>query len=219
MIHTVMTRTQAPPPQARTSGFAFDFDAVRISVPDAVSRLKVQRGEVQAVNVRMIGDLPWYQIFLADGKRPRYVNAVDSTVDDSQDEVLAKAIAAKHLGQESPEKTSYLTSFTQEYGNIFRILPVYGFEKRDQAGTRAYVSTATGSVTMSTNDAKARESAIFSIFHKWMFIRDKDMRDGLLIAAMSGIMAVSALGILLFFVTRPRKRSHDQPLATGISRS
>ena len=42
---------------------------------------------------------------------------------------------------------------------------------------------------------------------------------GLLIAAMSGIMAVSALGILLFFVTRPRKRSHDQPTATGISRS
>jgi hypothetical protein len=44
-----------------------------------------------------------------------------------------------------------------------------------------------------------------------MFIRDKDTRDVALVAVTSGILAVSCLGIMLFFLTRPRKRTVITP--------
>jgi hypothetical protein len=39
VLHNVMTRTQAPPPQAKPSGGGMDVKAIQISVADAVAKL------------------------------------------------------------------------------------------------------------------------------------------------------------------------------------
>jgi hypothetical protein len=83
---------------------------------------------------------------------------------------------------------------------------VYRFDAADGLGTRVYVSTVTGSVTRLTDDKKQWEANVFVIVHKFGFIPNKDLRDWSLIVVTGGTFAVSVLGVLLFFLTRPRRK-------------
>ena len=204
VIHNIMTRTQAPPPQAKPSGGGMDVKAIQISVADAVAKLG-GHAEAQAVNLRGIGGQPWYQIYVKDAKGPQYVSAIDGRVDPAQDEAYAAEIARNFLAGAEVKKTDFLTAFNMEYLNIFRILPVYRFDAGDALETRVYVSTTTGSVTRHTDKERQFEATIFTMFHKLGFIRDKDMRDLVLTVLTLGTFLVALLGVWLFFVTRLRK--------------
>jgi hypothetical protein len=203
VIHNIMTRTQAPPPQAKPSGGGMDVKAIQISVADAVAKLG-GNAEAQAVNLRGIGGQPWYQIYLKDAKGPQYVSAIDGRVDPAQDELYAAEIARSFLAGAELKKTDFLTAFNMEYLNIFRILPVYRFDAGDTLETRVYVSTTTGSVTRHTDKDRQFEATIFTLFHKLGFIRDKDTRDLVLTVLTLGTFLVALLGIWLFFATRRR---------------
>jgi hypothetical protein len=134
------------------------------------------------------------------------VNAADGRVDPEQDERYAAEIASAFLGGAKVRKTDYLTGFNREYINIFRILPVYRFDLDDDLQTRVYVSTTTGSVTRHTDKQRQFEANAFSNFHKFGFIPNKDLRDLALTVMTGGVFIASALGIVLFFLTRPRRR-------------
>jgi hypothetical protein len=162
-------------------------------------------GEVTAINLRMIAGQPHYQIFTKKGK-PGYVNAVTGVTDPDMDEIYAGEIATAFLGGLPVKKVGYLTEFNREYIGIFRILPVYRYDAGDERNNRVYVSTVTGSVTRNTDDGKQLEADIFTSFHKFGFIRNKDVRDWSLTIVTGGTFAVSVLGVVLFFMTRPRKR-------------
>ncbi|MBK8036168.1 MAG: PepSY domain-containing protein [Verrucomicrobiaceae bacterium] len=204
VLHNIMTRTQAPPPQAKPSGGGMDVNAIQISVADAVAKLG-GNAEAQAVNLRGIGGQPWYQIYIKDAKGPQYVSAIDGRVDPAQDEAYAAEIAKNFLAGAEVKKTDFLTAFNMEYLNIFRVLPVYRFDVNDSLDTRVYVSTTTGSVTRHTDRERQLEATIFTMFHKLGFIRDKDMRDLVLTVLTFGTFLVALLGIWLFFATQPRK--------------
>jgi len=206
VIHNVMTRTQAPPPQAKPSGGGMDVHAIKLSVAEAVSRLGEANASVQAVNLRGIGGQPWYQIYTQASRVPQYVSAVDGRVDPVMDEAYAAEIAQHFLAGTAVKKTDYLTAFNTEYLNIFRILPVYRFDAGDALETRVYVSTTTGSVTRHTDKQRQFEATIFTNFHKLGFIRDKDLRDLVLTVLTFGTFLVACLGIALFFATRPKNR-------------
>jgi hypothetical protein len=154
----------------------------------------------------MIGNEPWYQIFTTAGPQPAYVSAIDGRHDPEQDEVYARQIAAQYLGGKEVRKTDFLTSFNSEYINIFRILPVHRFDANDEIGTRVYVSTTTGSVTRHTDNKRQFEASVFTYFHKLGFIPNKNVRDWTLGILTFGALAVSALGVILFFLTSARKR-------------
>ena len=95
--------------------------------------------------------------------------------------------------------------------NIFRILPVFRFDVDDGAGTRVYVSTTTGTVTRHTDNEKQFEANVFFLFHKFGFIPDKNTRDAVLVSAMVGISLVALGGVVLFFMTRPRRKTSQTP--------
>lgn len=204
VIHTVMTRTQAPPPPARPPDLPLEVAAIRLTAQEAIGRVDGVR-EVAAINLRMIAGQPVYQIFPADGV-PRYVNAVTGAVDPGMDETYGAEIASGFLSGKSVKRTDYLTHFDSEYIGIFRILPVYRFDAEDAEGTRVYVSTVTGSVTRLTDDDKQLEANIFTFIHKFGFIPNKDLRDWSLTLVTAGAFVVSLLGVLLFFLTRPRRK-------------
>ena len=206
VIHNVMTRTQAPPPQARPSGGGMDVSAIKITVADAVSKLPEDKPEVQAVNLRGIGGQPWYQIYTKTTRGPQYVSAVDGRVDAAMDEAYAGEIARNFLAGAAVKKTGFLTAFNTEYINIFRILPVYRFDAGDALDTRVYVSTTTGNVTRHTDRQRQFEATLFTNFHKLGFIPDKDTRDLVLTLLTAGTFLVACLGVALFFITRPKKR-------------
>ncbi|MBK8093521.1 MAG: hypothetical protein IPK32_16475 [Verrucomicrobiaceae bacterium] len=104
VIHNVMTRTQAPPPQAKPSGGGMDVNAIRISVAEATAKLSNPAPTVQAVNLRGIGGQPWYQIYTPESKTPHYVSAVDGRVDAAQDEAYAAEIARGFLAGSEVKK-------------------------------------------------------------------------------------------------------------------
>jgi uncharacterized iron-regulated membrane protein len=218
ILHTVMSRTQSPPPPARPSGVAIDASKVTVPLAGAVAKLPDSKAVVEAVNIRQIGGEPWYQIYVRGTPGAFYVNASSGVLDKGQDEAYAAQVAAEFLGDRYVRKTDYLTKFNAEYVNIFRILPVYRFDANDGRGTRVYVSTTTGSVTRHTDDSRQFEASVFSNFHKWMFICDKDTRDVALVAVTSGILAVSCLGIMLFFLTRPPRCSANSAPAWSTAR-
>lgn len=205
VLHTVMTRTQPPPPQARPSGGALAPSGITCSVAEAIAKLGADAADVRAVNVRGIGGEPWYQIYTAKGI-PRYLSAKDGREDASQDERYAAEIATGFLGGAAIEKSNFLTAFTGEYINIFRILPVYRFDSPDGKGTRVYVSTTTGSVTRHTDNRRQFEADVFSNFHKLAFIPNKLVRDWVLVVLTAAAALVALAGVALFFVTRPKKR-------------
>jgi hypothetical protein len=204
VIHNIMTRTQAPPPQAKPSGGGMDVKAIQLTVADAIQKLGGSL-EILAVNLRGINNQPWYQIYVKNVGKPQYVSAVDGRVDPAQDELYAAEIAKNFLAGAAVEKTDFLTAFNMEYLNIFRILPVYRFDTKDKLQTRVYVSTTTGSVTRHTDRERQFEATIFTMFHKFGFIPNKNIRDLVLTILTLGTFLVALLGIWLFFATRPRK--------------
>ncbi|WP_165074824.1 PepSY domain-containing protein [Paludisphaera rhizosphaerae] len=208
VLHTVMSRTQSAPPPVRPTGSGLDASKAVVTLATAVASLP-QPGVVEAANLRQINGEPWYQIYVRGVPEATYVNAATGRLDSERDEAYASQIASEFLGggSPSPVKTNYLTRFDSEYVNIFRVLPVYRFDLADGKGTRVYVSTTTGSVTRHTDDSKQFEASIFSNLHKWMFVPNKDARDFLMVAVTSGIILVSVLGVVLFFMTRPRRRA------------
>jgi uncharacterized iron-regulated membrane protein len=207
ILHSVMSRTQPPPPPAKPSR---GFDAAAAVVPPAraVAAAGVAGADIHAVSLRPIGGEPWYQFIVRDGSVPRYVHAATGAAGEGMDELYASEIASGHLGGAAVRKAARLTAFDDEYISIFRILPVYRFDADDGRGTRVYVSTMTGSVTRATDDRKQWEAGLFSNLHKFMFIKNKDLRDLALVGATSGVLLAGVSGILLFFVTRPRKGSN-----------
>lgn len=209
VLHTVMTRTQSAPPPVRPTGGGLDASKATVPLAEAVAKLPDPAAVVEAANVRQIGGEPWYQIFARGVPGAFYVNATSGRLDSERDETYAAQIASEFLGEGEPPpaRTDYLTKFDSEYVNIFRVLPVHRFDLADGKGTRVYVSTTTGSVTRHTDDSKQFEASIFSNLHKWMFVPNKDARDFLMVAVTSGIILVSLLGVVLFFMTRPRRRA------------
>lgn len=206
VIHNVMTRTQSPPPAARPSGEGLNVQQIQLGVAEATAKLPDAAQGISAVNVRSIGGQPWYQVYTKTTRAAQYVSAVDGRVDASQDEAYAGEIASTFLGGAQAKKTDFLTAFNDEYINIFRILPVYRFDLKDAQNTRVYVSTMTGSVTRHTDDGRQFEARIFTNFHKFGFIPNKDARDLVLTTLTFATCLVSLLGIALFFMTRPKKR-------------
>jgi hypothetical protein len=205
ILHNVMSRTQAPPPSARPAGVIVPGD-IKISVPQAVSKLPDPNVKLQAVSIRSIAGKPWYQLFVEGTKDISYVSAFDGRFDNTQDEVYASEIATGFLGGSAVRKTDYLTSFNNEYINIFRILPVYRFDADDALGTRVYVSTMTGSVTRHTDNHKQFEAGFFTNIHKFGFIKNKDLRDLVLTFSTTGIFLVALMGVVLFFMTSPSRK-------------
>jgi uncharacterized iron-regulated membrane protein len=201
MLHILMTYTQEPPPPARPSGGFLDPSKIIIPPAAGMKNLPADFGQVRAINLRLIGGEPWYQIY-GSGGVPAYISATDGRLDPSQDESYAAEIASAYLGGAAVQKTDYLTTFNREYINIFRVLPVYRFDANDKAGTRVYVSTVTGNVTRHTDDGRQLEANIFSNFHKLAFIPNKQTRDIALTTITVGVILASITGIALFFTTR-----------------
>ena len=194
LLHTWMARHQSPPPPARPVG-AIDVTKVAFA-PSSLP------GPVAAVSLRMIGGTPWWQVTPPAPAAVRWFDAGDGHEDVTADARYAAEIAQRALGGQAVRQTAYLTAYDDEYIAIFRLLPVYLFISDDALHTRVYVSTLTGSVTRLTDDAKQVEANTFSLLHKWMFIHNRDLRDWLLMLAMSSIIALALSGVVLFWRTR-----------------
>lgn len=204
VIHNVMSWTQPPPPRPVPASV---LNLAHITVPpaQAVAALSQDAASITLLALREIGGEVYYQAYLQGQPVPRYISARDGQPDPQADERFAAEIASRHLGGLAVRKTDYLTAFNREYIEIYRILPVYRFDADDGKGTRVYVSTMTGTVTRHTDDRRQLDANIFSLFHKFAFIRDKNLRNTVLTVATSGIFLTALAGLALYI--RPPRRT------------
>lgn len=208
VIHVLMTRTQAPPPAAKPSGSVLDIASIAVTPSQAFPDVPPA-----AINIRTIAGKPHYQAFIPGKQGLVYIDATTGLENKEADETYAREIASDFLGSREVKRTDYLTSFNNEYINIFRILPVHRFDIGDGKGTRVYVSTITGSVTRHTDDEKQFEASVFTNFHKLGFIPNKNIRDWTLTILTAAAFLISLLGIALFFLTG--RSSKGKPPGTG----
>jgi hypothetical protein len=201
IIHNVMSWTQPPPPKPIPSG-RVDTSRVTIDPARAAAALGENATRITQLALREISGAPSYQAFLAGEAVPRYVSATTGLVDPGADERFAAEIASRYLGGLPVRKTDYLTKFNREYIEIYRILPVYRYDADDGLGTRVYVSTMTGTVTRHTDNHRQLDANIFGLVHKYAFIRDKNLRNGLLTLTTTGIFLTALAGVLLYFRRR-----------------
>jgi hypothetical protein len=201
IIHNVMSWTQPPPPKPIPSG-RVDTSRVTIDPARAAAALGEDATRITQLALREISGAPSYQAFLAGEAVPRYVSATTGLVDPGADERFAAEIASRYLGGLPVRKTDYLTEFNREYIEIYRILPVYRYDADDGLGTRVYVSTMTGTVTRHTDNHRQLDANIFGLVHKYAFIRDKNLRNGLLTLTTAGIFLTALAGVLLYFRRR-----------------
>lgn len=204
LVHNLMVYLQSPPPPALPQE-KLELSAKLISPFEALEKLEAGL-DYSLVSLRQIDGQTWYQ-FATPGKAPSYVNASSGAVGEAMDERYAEQIATAYLGGMNVRKTDYLTRFNQEYIGIFRILPVYRMDADDGKGTRVYVSTTTGSVTRHTDNQRQLQANIFSVFHKFAFIRDSRLRSIVLTITTSGIALVALSGVILFLrLPSPKRR-------------
>lgn len=185
----------APPPARSTGGVA--VEAITLTPREAVATAD-GKGSVDAVNLRMIAGAPWYQVFFSGDPAPRYVQAESGAVDPAMDEIHAREIAARMFQGSTPTLTARLDSFDGEYLNIYRLLPVYRFEIGDGRGSRAYISTVTGSAAFATNDARQTVAGFFSNVHKLNFISHVPLKLTLLSILAFGAIVTVAYGFLMW---------------------
>jgi hypothetical protein len=102
-----------------------------------------------------------------------------------------------------PSASLNLTRHTSVFSGFYRFI---GLMSQMKSAREFYVSTVAGSVTRHTDAQKQFEATIFTLVHKFGFIRNKDLRDWSLATGTSGVCIASLLGVVLFFLSRPRRK-------------
>jgi hypothetical protein len=106
--------------------------------------------------------------------------------------------------QPGVESVQWVTAFANEYGFIFKRLPVLKVQTTQAHHTRFYLEPATGTLAANIDDTDGMEGFIFAYLHKWSFQSvNKDVRDLLAIFAALAVSLTGLLGAYLF----ARKRS------------
>jgi hypothetical protein len=98
----------------------------------------------------------------------------------------------------------WITTFANEYGFVFKRLPVLKVQTTQAHHARFYLEPATGALAANIDDTDGMEGFIFAYLHKWSFQSvNKDVRDLLAIFAALAVSLTGLLGAYLF----ARKRS------------
>lgn len=92
-----------------------------------------------------------------------------------------------------------VAEFGNEYGFIFKRLPVVKVQFKGMGNPRYYVEPATGALAAEVRDADALEGWSFAFLHKWDFANfNKDFRDIMVSLFALGNILVALMGIWLF---------------------
>ena len=137
---------------------------------------------------------------VAASSAAQYVSARDGVaIAEGEARHLAELLA--HFGvQAGAAQAQAVLKFSEEYGFLFKRLPVWRVEQADAAGTAFYLDTASERLAATITDADRLSGALFAYAHKWEWVTPlagKDWRDGLGALFAFLVIAVALGGTLL----------------------
>jgi len=95
--------------------------------------------------------------------------------------------------------SSLITHFSNEYGFIFKRLPVVKVQFKGETNPRYFVEPATGALAVKVENIDGIEGFVFALIHKWNFNGlNKDLRDILVSLFALGNLIVAILGFSMF---------------------
>ena len=214
------TADKAIPSPDLPSGPQTTFASTDIVLSAAQAATRLPPGSVVAASeCRMIAGEPWWQfilqsprpIFAPDGQfgpplmvqpKPVYVHAQTGAIAGGGfDEMYALELAADLVGN-GPELRQQLVAFNMDYAIIHRLRPVYEISSSSGPAESVFISTHHGAASTWLNDRKRIDKSLFSVLHKYFFIRNKYLREGLQIA-LNALMIISAMsGIFMWWRMR-----------------
>ena len=115
---------------------------------------------------------------------------------------IGQKLASKYanLPETDIVSTSLITHFDNEYGFIFKRLPVIKVQFKGETKPRYFVEPATGNLAVKIETIDGLEGFVFAVIHKWNFNGlNKDLRDIFVILFALGNLIVGLLGLKLFF--------------------
>ncbi|MGJ8619182.1 MAG: PepSY domain-containing protein [Methylophilaceae bacterium] len=132
--------------------------------------------------------------------RPAEGNVIKNTIKSIEDFAQAKALSLVPASSSEIESTTWITQFKNEYGFIFKRLPVIKVQMKDIDHTRYYIEPVTGALSAKVRDIDGLEGFVFAYLHKWSFnFINKDLRDILVsLFALANIL-VALMGFIMFY--------------------
>lgn len=138
-----------------------------------------------------------------------YFDPVNQQLLPNGEECFARHMAATFSGQplSAIEKTEVITKFEGEYGFVNKRLPVWKVSYASNGNERYYVETSSGKLGAHINDADLAEGYSFAILHKHHFMDwgGKAVRDASTMFWAAGVIAMSVVGLVLWWRSRSRK--------------
>jgi uncharacterized iron-regulated membrane protein len=103
------------------------------------------------------------------------------------------------VSESAIQQVTWVTRFADEYGFIFKRLPVLKVQLEDADHTRYYIEPTTGAVAAKVRDVDGLEGLVFAYLHKWSIEGlNKDLRDVLVSLFALFNVVVALLGLVLF---------------------
>jgi uncharacterized iron-regulated membrane protein len=104
-----------------------------------------------------------------------------------------------HVSASTIQEVTWVTRFANEYGFIFKRLPVLKVQLDDADHTRYYIEPTTGALAAKVRDVDSMEGFVFAYMHKWSVEGlNKDLRDVLVSLFALWNVVVAMLGLVLF---------------------
>jgi uncharacterized iron-regulated membrane protein len=104
-----------------------------------------------------------------------------------------------HVSASTIQAVTWVTRFANEYGFIFKRLPVLKVQLDDADHTRYYIEPTTGTLAAKVRDVDGLEGFVFAYMHKWSVEGlNKDLRDVLVSLFALWNVVVAMLGLVLF---------------------
>jgi hypothetical protein len=219
LSHPVMSRLQPQPaamtpPMELISGFSHETLAEVRSLAELADALPVERVS-HARLLRWQGQPMWQ--LTQPGKAERlYVDAVSGQRRPDLDRELAVWVARHYTGEAERAVTSVqlVTSFSDDYPYVNRLLPVWRVEFAGGDHLRAFVETSPVRLATLDNDAKSLFGRVFRALHSWSFIASESLRDSAMTFFLLLAMASSLGGLWLygFYWRKPVQGERLQPI-------
>lgn len=176
---------------------------------------RLVRAPLTSLGLAKVGDAIYYQLTSSpssptgvstESSTVEYVHALSGQALDQGDSVFARMLASFYSGLPSARirSLSRITEFNDEYGFIFKRLPVFRIAYDTPEQDVYFVDTLGGRLAAHLTSADGQEGWTFSQIHKWMFVRSRDLRDLLTLLFAFGNAAIALTGLWLLRPVRRR---------------
>ena len=131
---------------------------------------------------------------------PAEGNRAKNNINTVEGFAKAKVMSLASVKEREIVNVTWITQFKDEYGFIFKRLPVIKVQMKDAENTRYYIEPVTGALAAKVRDIDGLEGFVFAYLHKWSFaFLNKDVRDILVSLFALGNIIVALMGFVLFY--------------------